>query len=164
MSEAALTALTTRSIPFVGKFEPVNHTCRAPLPSGKLCPRMDRLKCPFHGPIVPRDFAGNPMNFDKKLGHKQRVTGIGKPDWQDPEYLRELLSATGQDLTVPSPKKKIERANLTDVKNMKDTSRHRLQKKVLNPKSIKRISETLDTLDAKRNFQKFGNNFNYALN
>merc|ERR1739846_78755 len=28
-------------------FEEVKWTCRTPLPSGRLCPRKDRLKCPL---------------------------------------------------------------------------------------------------------------------
>jgi hypothetical protein len=36
--------LRTRVIEFTGKFEPVQWACRAPLPSGKLCPRRDRYK------------------------------------------------------------------------------------------------------------------------
>lgn len=37
-------SLRTRVIEFAGKFEPVQWTCRAQLPSGKLCPRRDRYK------------------------------------------------------------------------------------------------------------------------
>jgi hypothetical protein len=37
-------SLRTRVIEFTGKFEPVQWACRAPLPSGKLCPRRDRYK------------------------------------------------------------------------------------------------------------------------
>ena len=36
--------LKCRKIVFAGKFEPVKWSCRAPLPSGRLCPRRDRLK------------------------------------------------------------------------------------------------------------------------
>ena len=38
----------------------ITRTCRAPmgLPNGKLCPRMDKIKCPFHGKIVDRDENG----------------------------------------------------------------------------------------------------------
>lgn len=36
--------LRTRVIEFTGTWEPVRHTCRAPLASGKLCPRQDREK------------------------------------------------------------------------------------------------------------------------
>lgn len=166
VSEAAISALTSRSIAFVGTFEPVDHTCRAPLPSGKLCPRMDRVKCPFHGVIIPRDLNGQPIDPNDRKAERNRMASKG-PDWQDPELLRELHSVTGVDLKMPSKqsKKKVKKYdNLTDVKNLKNTSRYRLQKKVLNPKSMKRVSETLDTLDEKRNLQKFGNNFNYALN
>jgi len=37
-------AMRHRKITFEGKFEPVKWACRAPLPSGKLCPRKDRVK------------------------------------------------------------------------------------------------------------------------
>jgi hypothetical protein len=41
-------SLRTRVIEFTGKFEPVQWACRAPLPSGKLCPRQDRYKVFTH--------------------------------------------------------------------------------------------------------------------
>eukprot|EP00899_Mesostigma_viride_P014379 jgi/Mesvir1/22942/Mv19452-RA.1 len=39
----------------------VQRACGAPLKNGKLCPRRDLEKCPFHGPIIPRDDYGNPL-------------------------------------------------------------------------------------------------------
>lgn len=36
--------LKTRYITFAGKFEPVKHRCRAPMPDGSLCERQDRIK------------------------------------------------------------------------------------------------------------------------
>lgn len=36
--------LKTRYITFAGKFEPVKHKCRAPMPDGSLCARQDRIK------------------------------------------------------------------------------------------------------------------------
>ncbi|KAG2657955.1 hypothetical protein PVAP13_1KG163400 [Panicum virgatum] len=35
--------------------------CHAPLKKGGLCQRRDLKVCPFHGPIVPRDAEGNPI-------------------------------------------------------------------------------------------------------
>ncbi|KAG0630471.1 hypothetical protein M758_1G180400 [Ceratodon purpureus] len=35
--------------------------CRAPLKKGGLCPRRDLRRCPLHGPIIPRDENGNPL-------------------------------------------------------------------------------------------------------
>lgn len=36
--------LRSRHITFAGRFEPVQHRCRAPRPDGRLCERQDRLK------------------------------------------------------------------------------------------------------------------------
>lgn len=41
---AGVAALRTRVIEYTGEFQPVTKSCRAPLPSGKLCPRMDRIR------------------------------------------------------------------------------------------------------------------------
>ncbi|XP_037991451.1 UV-stimulated scaffold protein A isoform X1 [Motacilla alba alba] len=58
--------LKTRYITFAGKFEPVKHKCRAPMPDGTLCERQDRFKCPFHGKIIPRDDSGIPVNAEDR--------------------------------------------------------------------------------------------------
>lgn len=36
--------------------------CRAPLRKGGLCQRRDLRVCPFHGPIIPRDDEGKPLD------------------------------------------------------------------------------------------------------
>ncbi|CAJ1961312.1 unnamed protein product [Sphenostylis stenocarpa] len=36
--------------------------CLAPLRKGGLCQRRDMKVCPFHGPIIPRDDEGRPLN------------------------------------------------------------------------------------------------------
>lgn len=43
-SAAVSEMLQSRSITFAGRFEPVQHRCRAPRPDGRLCERQDRLK------------------------------------------------------------------------------------------------------------------------
>uniref|UniRef100_A0AC34FZH3 Uncharacterized protein n=1 Tax=Panagrolaimus sp. ES5 TaxID=591445 RepID=A0AC34FZH3_9BILA len=48
----------TRVITYVGEMPEITRSCRAPLPSGRLCPRFDRVNCPLHGPIVDRDENG----------------------------------------------------------------------------------------------------------
>lgn len=40
----ALESMKTRVMNFEGKFVPVKWKCRAVMPNGKLCPRMDRVK------------------------------------------------------------------------------------------------------------------------
>ncbi|XP_015683629.2 UV-stimulated scaffold protein A, partial [Protobothrops mucrosquamatus] len=168
--------LKSRYITYAGKFEPVTHKCRAPMPNGSLCERQDRFKCPFHGKIVPRDESGNPLSqedrereakeqFEKKERH---------PEWQDPDFMREVEAATGVDLGSSQydrkakggkkrGKAKKKYPNLTDLKQKANTSRSRLGKKVFNKGAVKRIVKAMNRID-QRKHEKFANQFNYALN
>ncbi|XP_069488255.1 UV-stimulated scaffold protein A isoform X2 [Ambystoma mexicanum] len=166
----------TRYITFAGKFEPVKHKCLAPLPNGSLCPRQDRFKCPFHGTILPRDELGNPTNpEDKAKEEKMKLDKEAEEqDWRDPELMREIEAATGEDLGSSlcpgkgkgkgkKKGKKKKYPNLTDLKHNANTSRSRLEKKVFNKGSMQRIISAMNKVDARRH-EKFSNQFNYALN
>ncbi|XP_040191197.1 LOW QUALITY PROTEIN: UV-stimulated scaffold protein A [Rana temporaria] len=167
--------LKTRYISFPGKFEPVKHKCRVPLPNGSLCERQDRIKCPFHGKIIPRDEIGVPINpEDREREVKEKFEQQAKEqDWRDPELMREIEQATGEDLSsmyVETPGKKTKRKgkkkkypNLTDLKQKANTTRSRLEKKVFSPGSVKRAISAMNQMD-KRRHEKFANQFNYALN
>ncbi|MBA0611095.1 hypothetical protein Godav_011804 [Gossypium davidsonii] len=77
----------------LGEIQP----CRAPLKKGGLCQRRDLKICPFHGPIIPRDDAGNQINqssstddTDPGLGSdlaeqlaKQAVKNVRERDKED---------------------------------------------------------------------------------
>lgn len=52
---------------------------------------------------------------------------------------------------------------LTDLKVHTDTPRVRLEKKVLNKRSLKRVAALEEMAAAKKYQDKFGYNFNYAL-
>lgn len=109
-------------------FRPVKWTCRAPLRNGSLCPRSDRVKCPFHGPIIARDEQGAPKDPSAVRPSKKPTV----PDWQEPSLLAEIKAATGVDLTMPTKGKRLKKqySNLTDLKAIKNTTRARLEKKV----------------------------------
>ncbi|XP_035403305.1 UV-stimulated scaffold protein A isoform X2 [Cygnus atratus] len=165
--------LKTRYITFAGKFEPVKHKCRAPMPDGSLCERQDRIKCPFHGKIIPRDDLGIPVNAeDRAREEKIRFEKqAAQPEWRDPEFMREVEAATGVDLGSSKNdgkggKKKGKRKkypNLTDLKQQANTSRSRLEKKVFNKGAVKRVVKAMNQMD-QRKHEKFANQFNYALN
>ncbi|NWU79580.1 UVSSA protein, partial [Onychorhynchus coronatus] len=165
--------LKTRYITFAGKFEPVKHKCRAPMPDGSLCERQDRIKCPFHGKIIPRDDSGIPVNAeDRAREEKMRFEKqAAQPEWRDPEFMREVEAATGLDLgsSKNSGKgqkkqgKKKKYPNLTDLKQQANTSRSRLEKKVFNKGAMKRVVKAMNRVD-QRKHEKFANQFNYALN
>ncbi|NXF03304.1 UVSSA protein, partial [Smithornis capensis] len=165
--------LNTRYITFAGKFEPVKHKCRAPRPDGSLCERQDRVKCPFHGKIIPRDECGIPVNAeDRAREEKMRFEKqAAQPEWRDPEFMREVEAATGLDLGSSKSNgkgqkkqgKKKKYPNLTDLKQQANTSRSRLEKKVFNKGAVKRVVKAMNRVD-QRKHEKFANQFNYALN
>ncbi|OCT99233.1 UV-stimulated scaffold protein A [Xenopus laevis] len=166
--------LKTRYITIAGKFEPVKHKCFAPMPNGSLCERQDRYKCPFHGKIIPRDAIGVPINAeDRAREAKQKFEmQAQEQDWRDPELMREIEQATGVDLgssKCPGKGKGAKRKskkkypNLTDLKQKANTSRSRLEKRVFNSGSVKRVISAMNRADKSRH-EKFANQFNYALN
>ncbi|XP_068044560.1 UV-stimulated scaffold protein A isoform X2 [Anomalospiza imberbis] len=165
--------LKTRYITFAGRFEPVKHKCRAPMPDGTLCERQDRIKCPFHGKIIPRDDSGIPVNAEDRAREEKMKfeKQAAQPEWRDPEFLREVEAATGLDLgsskcNGKGQKKKGKKQkypNLTDLKQQANTSRSRLEKKVFNKGAMKRVMKAMNQMD-QRKHEKFANQFNYALN
>ncbi|XP_042314366.1 UV-stimulated scaffold protein A [Sceloporus undulatus] len=174
-NEEVAEMLKSRYITFAGKFEPVKHKCRAPMPNGGLCERQDRFKCPFHGKIIPRDECGIPVNQEDRdrEAKKQFEEKEKQPEWQDPEFMREIEAAAGVDLgsTRYSGKgkrgknkgKKKKYPNLVDLKQQANTCRSRLEKKVFNKAARKRVVKAMNQMD-QRKHEKFANQFNYALN
>ncbi|XP_026864451.2 UV-stimulated scaffold protein A isoform X1 [Electrophorus electricus] len=161
--------MKSRHITFAGCFQPVEHKCKALMPNGSLCERQDRVKCPFHGLIIPRDELGRPVNLEDaaRLGKEEMKRREEQPDWWDPEFMKEIEAATGEDLgsskTYGKGKgKKRKHHNLTDLKQTTNTSRLRLEKKVFNKSSMRRIAEVMNKMDKKKH-EKFANQFNYAL-
>ncbi|XP_034240893.1 UV-stimulated scaffold protein A-like isoform X2 [Thrips palmi] len=170
-------SIRTRVIEFSGNFERVEWTCRAPLPSGKLCPRQDRVKCPFHGKVIGRDKNGKPSSKEDLQAEEERLQlekANQVPDWQDPKLLAELKESTGVDLQMPDKSKRGWRKHppgeqkkyvgLTDVKAIHNTTYSRLSKKVFEKSSMRRVASDLDKLDRKRFRDKYGDQFNYHFN
>lgn len=142
------------------QFESQGRRCRAPLPSGKLCPRQDAVKCPFHGLIIERGPDGGPVNeLDRIREEEARANRI--PEWQDPQYLRDLEAQLGIDLTIRK-RKKAKIASLSELKNEKN-SRQRIMEKVFSKSSQLKVASDLDSIES-ANQKQFGDNWNYAMN
>ncbi|CAF95407.1 unnamed protein product, partial [Tetraodon nigroviridis] len=159
----------SRCISFPGSFTPVSHFCRARLDNGLLCQRQDRLKCPFHGRIIPRDDVGLPINEEDRLREEQeaRRKRDEETDWRDAELMRDIEAATGENLgsdrvSKKGKGKKKKYPNLSDLKQSSSTSRSRLEKKVFNKSSMRRVAQVMKKADSKKH-DKFSNQFNYAL-
>ncbi|XP_013884743.1 UV-stimulated scaffold protein A [Austrofundulus limnaeus] len=169
-NEDLLAASRSRYISFPGTFVPVSHFCKAPLGNGKLCQRQDRVKCPFHGRIIPRNHEGQPIREEDRQREEQeeRRRREQQPDWHDAELMRDIEAATGEDLgsdRVPGKKRKGKKKkypNLSDLKQSSNTTRSRLEKKVFNKSSMRRVAQVMIKAD-RRKHDKFSNQFNYAL-
>lgn len=82
--------------------------------------------------------------------------------------MQDIEAATGEDLGSSragkkGKGKKKKYPNLSDLKQSANTSRSRLERKVFNKNSMRRVAEAMSKSD-RRKHDKFSNQFNYALN
>ncbi|XP_054648519.1 UV-stimulated scaffold protein A isoform X2 [Dunckerocampus dactyliophorus] len=159
-----------RYISFPGQFTPVSHYCHAPLGDGKLCKRQDRLKCPFHGRIIPRDEEGRPCcQEDRQREEQEKRKKDHRNDWHDAELARDIEMQTGENLGSDKMgkrgkrKKKTKYPNLSNLKHSANTSRSRLESRVFSKSSMRRVAQAMSKVDGRKH-EKFSNQFNYALN
>ena len=143
---------------------------------------LDRFKCPLHGPVIPRNSSGvasestgdHESSIQARASkHRDVEKSVSNEDWQDPELLNDLRGATGVDLKVKKQTrgkgvgkntKKNKQQGLTNITEMKNTPRARIEKKLFNRSSMKRIAEKMDTLESKKFKDKFADQFNYMYN
>ena len=107
--------------------ESSSQVCGAPLPSGGLCPRRDKVKCPLHG-LILKDAAAS----------SDSVTSLTRPE-----------------------KKKIKRKTLKAAEKYDESSRSRIEKKIFNKSSARRVAKDLKQYDKIRTKNKFTDQFNY---
>uniref|UniRef100_A0A1I7XJ55 UV-stimulated scaffold protein A n=1 Tax=Heterorhabditis bacteriophora TaxID=37862 RepID=A0A1I7XJ55_HETBA len=141
-----------RVFPFTGTERKSDKQCRARLPSGKLCPRKDLEKCPLHGAIVERNEHGFPTNSCEAKTKEHTSTTR-----EDEEYLRDLETATGQNFQIGTKR------HQHKFHHEETSIRKRLEKKLLNKRAIKRVSEVLDTVRKAKIQKKFGGQFAHSL-
>ena len=121
---------------FVNDLPAIKWKCRASLGNGKLCERMDRYKCPFHGRIIARNQQGEAEDERiRQQEDEQRAKKRTIPEWQDPEMLEDIRLATGIDLRIDERKKKKKKkkkieSGLTELGLEENTARKRLEKKI----------------------------------
>lgn len=150
-----------------GKFEPVTWACRAPMKSGKTCPRMDRFKCPLHGKVIPRDKDGKPNGKSGEIFSKSELLSTKKSNgesWEEVE--KEVEKVTGEQLNYSKIKKKreVKPTNLVNInKPPPATPRNRIEKKILNPKAIRSVNKNAEKMEDRKNKSVFGQQFNYAM-
>ncbi|KAJ0977341.1 hypothetical protein J5N97_012815 [Dioscorea zingiberensis] len=95
------------------KEQPVEiQPCHAPLKKGGLCQRRDLKVCPFHGPIVPRDSEGNPIEQIPRKGLAK-----GEPS----AHAAEVVSVLAETETDPNMDKlTVEQVFKQAVRNVRE--------------------------------------------
>ncbi|KAG0032588.1 hypothetical protein BGZ82_006477 [Podila clonocystis] len=58
VSDATLERMKMRTRIYSPEVPQVIKACRFPMSNGRLCMRRDLVRCPYHGPVVPRDELG----------------------------------------------------------------------------------------------------------
>ena len=119
---------------FIGESVPVTRSCRVKLPSGSLCPRMDRVKCPLHGVIVSRDDDGQATKDTTST------------------------SSTKSSKKITDSRK---RTRLKAADKFDESSRSRISKKIFSKSSAKRVARDQKNYDKIRTKNKFVDQFNY---
>ncbi|CAI2353484.1 unnamed protein product [Caenorhabditis sp. 36 PRJEB53466] len=142
---------TQRQFTFVGKAAKSDKVCRATLPNGALCPRRDFLSCPLHGKIVDRDEKGEPIAEEDRRTERKREER--KRQKESEEFSRKIEKEYEQK-TKRKKKHDVETTHSEDV-------RSRLQKKLLDPKTVQRVSAVLDAAQKNRLQKNFGHQFSH---
>ncbi|VDD77040.1 unnamed protein product [Mesocestoides corti] len=126
--------------------------CWVPLPSGRLCPRRDPSgRCRIHGRVVLR----------------HRVTG---QPFRQADALRleaeaiSRVNAQVQARTAIERKRRRRRyPELEDIAGTEKTAARLLRHRLLEPKSLRRLGETLDEADRIEAKKSFTDNFNHTF-
>ncbi|XP_052772419.1 UV-stimulated scaffold protein A-like [Mya arenaria] len=157
-------SLTRRTFTYTGEFEPVKWKCRAPLSNGKLCERMDRVKCPFHGPVIGRDNEGQPTEAEDidRLNRERIHREIEEASTSNGDNSEGGARGKGKGKGKGKAKKR-KYPNLTDIQDT-ETSRSRLEAKIFNRTTLRKVNNALDAASMKKLAEKFSNQFNYSLN
>lgn len=93
--------------------------CRAPLRKGGLCQRRDLRVCPFHGPIIPRDDEGKPIN--------------------ESSMTEETACGTHPEESTPDENGNVmEQVLKQAVKNVREREREEAKKRELDKQALKR--------------------------
>lgn len=100
------------------KEEPIEiQQCRAPLKKGGFCQRRDLKVCPFHGPIVPRDDQGKPINENESMDEMNPDLGTNLVERLAKQAVKNIRERDKEDVKKRGYEKQaLKRAKLAKVR------------------------------------------------
>ncbi|KAG0205642.1 hypothetical protein BGX31_002909, partial [Mortierella sp. GBA43] len=100
VSQATLDRMKMRTRVYSPQLPKVIKACRYPMSNGRLCMRRDLVRCPYHGPIVPRDERGQVQRTSEGGGFVPEEDGLD--DEQEAELINRALKAASGSTTRSS--------------------------------------------------------------
>ena len=120
--------------------------CKAPLKSGNLCRRRDLNRCPVHGPIIPRNDYGIPLeqpHIDSTVAGSSSVAIAisSNPSFNEQKPMWQMIEDhVERDFDLPRFAGRVSksRARNTDLIDIKGTARSGMEERI--SKRLKMIS------------------------
>ncbi|KAG0045270.1 hypothetical protein BGZ83_009500 [Gryganskiella cystojenkinii] len=102
VSQATLDRMKMRTTIYNPELPAVIKACRYPMRNGRLCMRRDLVRCPYHGPVVPRDEYGQVVRPEDEGGFIQG--GEMLDDEQEEELIQRAVTAASSSSSSSTPK------------------------------------------------------------
>ncbi|KAF9954186.1 hypothetical protein BGZ72_004781 [Mortierella alpina] len=101
VSQATLDRMKMRTRIYNPELPEVIKACRYPMSNGKLCMRRDLVRCPYHGPVVPRDEYGQIQRPPEEGGfvHEENMLD----DEQEADLIQRAIAAASSTGTSSRP-------------------------------------------------------------
>ncbi|XVE73705.1 hypothetical protein DITRI_Ditri11bG0140200 [Diplodiscus trichospermus] len=144
----------------LGEIQP----CCAPLIKGGLCQRRDLKVCPFHGPIIPRDDEGNPLDQNSSTDDTNPDLGSDLAEQLAKQAVKNVRERDNEESRKRKlDKQSLQRAKLAKVREhneavlreaaMASTSRSGVVEdmgEIIGEKSVGRNKQTLTSMLRKK--------------
>ncbi|KAF9941080.1 hypothetical protein BGZ67_005939 [Mortierella alpina] len=97
VSQATLDRMKMRTRIYNPELPEVIKACRYPMSNGKLCMRRDLVRCPYHGPVVPRDEYGQIQRPPEEGGFVHEDNMLD--DEQEADLIQRAIAAASSSAT-----------------------------------------------------------------
>ncbi|KAF9573559.1 hypothetical protein EC968_008428 [Mortierella alpina] len=101
VSQATLDRMKMRTRIYDPALPDVIKACRYPMSNGKLCMRRDLVRCPYHGPVVPRDEYGQIQRPPEEGGFVREENMLD--DEQEARLIERAIAAASSGATSSRP-------------------------------------------------------------
>jgi hypothetical protein len=85
--------------------------------NGRLCPRRDLVRCPYHGPVVPRDEYGQIQRPPEEGGFIHEDEDEGLNDAEEADLINRAIAAAGMGMGKGKGKEKKVESNVSSQKS-----------------------------------------------